>query len=45
MSALPDALRPWREWLSWFDPELAVQLGSLLQRLHPLMGPFRGTSQ
>jgi hypothetical protein len=45
MSALPDALRPWREWLSWFDPELALQLGSLLQRLHPLMGPFRGTSQ
>lgn len=45
MSELPDALRPWREWLSWFDPELAVQLGSLLQRLHPLMGPFRGSSQ
>jgi hypothetical protein len=41
-TSLPDALRPWREWLSWFDPELALQLGRLLQRLHPLMGPFRG---
>lgn len=45
MTSLPDALRPWREWLSWFDPELAVQLGPLLQRLHPLLGPFRGNNQ
>ena len=45
MKSLPDALRPWREWLSWFDPDLAMQLGSLLQRLHPLLGPFRGHSQ
>ena len=45
MNTLPETLRPWREWLSWFDPELAVQLGSLLQRLHPLFGPFRGNSQ
>jgi hypothetical protein len=44
MNALPDALRPWREWLSWFDPELVTQLGPLLQRLHPLLGPFRGQS-
>ena len=44
MNALPDALRPWREWLSWFDPDLAAQLGPLLQRLHPLLGPFRGQS-
>ena len=45
MTALPDALRPWREWLSWFDPELAVQIGPLLQRLHPLLGAFRGQNQ
>lgn len=45
MTTLPDALRPWREWLSWFDPELAAQVGSLLQRLHPLLGPFRGKTQ
>jgi hypothetical protein len=45
MTSLPDALRPWREWLSWFDPDLAVQLGPLLQRLHPLLGPFRGQRQ
>lgn len=44
MTALPDSLRPWREWLSWFDPDLATQLGPLLQRLHPLLGPFRGHS-
>lgn len=44
MNSLPEALRPWREWLSWFEPELALQLGRLLQRLHPLMGPFRGNS-
>lgn len=45
MTSLPDALRPWREWLSWFEPDLAEQLGLLLQRLHPLLGPFRGHSQ
>ena len=45
MTSLPDALRPWREWLSWFDPDLATQLGPLLQRLHPLLGPFRGSRQ
>lgn len=45
LTSLPDALRPWREWLSWFDPELAIHLGRLLQRLHPLMGPFRGNNQ
>jgi hypothetical protein len=27
------------------DPELAVELGPLLQRLHPLLGPFRGQNQ
>jgi hypothetical protein len=45
MTTLPDALRPWREWLSWFEPDLAVQLGPMLQRLHPLLGSFRGHSQ
>jgi hypothetical protein len=42
MTSLPDALRPWREWLSWFEPDLAVQLGPMLQRLHPLLGSFKG---
>jgi hypothetical protein len=45
MNALPEALRPWREWLNWFEPELAEQLGVLMQRLHPMLGPFRGSSQ
>jgi len=44
MSSLPDALRPWREWLSWFEPDLAIEIGALLQRLSPLLGPFRGKS-
>jgi hypothetical protein len=43
--ALPETLRPWREWLSWFDPELALELGPLLHRLHPLLGAFRGNNQ
>jgi hypothetical protein len=42
VKSLPDALHSWREWLSWFDPDLAAQLGLLLQRLHPLLGPFKG---
>jgi hypothetical protein len=42
VKSLPDALHPWREWLSWFEPDLATQLGPLLQRLHPLLGPFKG---
>jgi hypothetical protein len=42
VKSLPDALHPWREWLSWFDPDLATQLGPLLQRLHPLLGPLKG---
>jgi len=44
MTSLPDALRPWREWLSWFEPDLSVEIGILLQRLSPLLGPFRGKS-
>ncbi|WKB53371.1 hypothetical protein [Eleftheria terrae] len=39
---LPPSLQPWRRWLSDFGPELAVELGRLLQCLHPLLGSFRG---
>jgi hypothetical protein len=45
MTSLPDSLRPWREWLSWFEPELAAHVGAMLRQLHPLMGAFRGASQ
>ncbi|ALN92373.1 hypothetical protein [Lysobacter gummosus] len=38
---LPETLAPWRAWLDWFDPELAVIVGGLLLRLHPLLGAFR----
>lgn len=38
---LPETLTPWRAWLDWFDPELAVIVGGLLLRLHPLLGAFR----
>lgn len=39
---LPEALQPWRPWLSWFGPHLAEQLGTLIRTLAPLMGHFRG---
>ncbi|HET7867637.1 MAG TPA: hypothetical protein VFL86_24810 [Burkholderiaceae bacterium] len=42
---LPAALQPWHAWLRWFGPELAVQLGTLVQRLHPLLGRFHGRLQ
>jgi hypothetical protein len=42
MTTLPDPLRPWRQWLSWFEPDLVEQLGTMLQRLHPLLGSFKG---
>jgi hypothetical protein len=45
MTQLPAALVSWRTWLSWFDPELAVQIGHMMQRLHPLFGTFRGHRQ
>lgn len=38
---LPATLAPWRQWLDWFEPELAAALGDLLLRLHPLLGAFR----
>ena len=38
---LPDTLRPWHRWLSWFPPELAAELGEMLRRLHPLLGRFQ----
>ncbi len=42
---LPAALQPWHPWLQWFEPELAAQLGTLVQRLHPLLGRFHGRLQ
>lgn len=42
---LPAALQPWHPWLRWFAPELAAQLGTLVQRLHPLLGPFHDQPQ
>ncbi|RQP22489.1 hypothetical protein [Piscinibacter terrae] len=39
---LPDALESWRPWLSWFDADLAAQVGELLLRMHPWLGRFRG---
>lgn len=38
---LPATLAPWRQWLDWFDPELASAVGDCLLRLHPLLGAFR----
>ncbi|MET4726514.1 hypothetical protein ABIE09_000285 [Lysobacter enzymogenes] len=38
---LPATLAPWRQWLDWFDPQLASALGECLLRLHPLLGAFR----
>lgn len=45
VTSLPDALTPWAAWLKWFAPELAADIGPLLQRLQPLLGPFKGQSQ
>lgn len=44
-AALPAPLQPWHAWLQWFAPELALQLGHLLQRMHPLLGRFGGRRQ
>ena len=41
---LPRAFEPWRDWLGWFEPELAEQLGTLVQRLANLVGPARGAA-
>jgi hypothetical protein len=38
---LPKGLTPWSAWLQWFAPELAIEVGQLLQRLQPLLGPFK----
>jgi len=45
VTSLPEALTPWSVWLKWFAPELAADIGPLLQRLQPLLGPFKGHSQ
>lgn len=45
VTSLPEALTPWSAWLKWFAPDLGAELGSLLQRLQPLLGPFRGQDQ
>lgn len=35
---LPRALQPWREWLGWFDAELAEQVGEMVRRLSDMLG-------
>lgn len=45
VTSLPEALAPWSVWLKWFAPDLAAELGSLLQRVQPLLGPFKGQDQ
>lgn len=42
---LPDALKPWGPWLAWFTPDMAVELGALVQRMQPLLGRFRGQTR
>lgn len=42
---LPDALKPWSPWLAWFAPEMAAELGALVQRMQPLLGRFRGQTR
>lgn len=41
VTKLPEGLTPWSAWLRWFAPELALEVGQLLQRLQPLLGPFK----
>ena len=45
LSALPRALEPWSAALSLFPRELAVGLGSLVQRLSVAIGPLRRRDQ
>lgn len=40
MQHLPSPLLPWRQYLAWFDDELAAALGDLLRRLQPLLAPL-----
>lgn len=42
---LPAALQAWHPWLSWFTPELAAELGDVIQRMLPLLGRFQGRRQ
>ncbi|MGN7919359.1 hypothetical protein [Lysobacter sp. 22409] len=42
---VPEALKPWRPWLDWFDAEIVDLLGDLLLRLHPMLGAFRMRAQ
>jgi len=35
---LPRPLQSWRQWLGWFDPALAPQVGELVRRLSDLVG-------
>lgn len=39
---LPQALKPWSEWLEWFDPALLPGFADLLGRINPLLGPLLG---
>ena len=42
---LPASLHPWHDWLDWFSDDLAAEVGTLLYRLHPLLGRFHGSRQ
>jgi hypothetical protein len=42
---LPEALRPWREWLEWFAPQHLPLFADLLGRINPVLGPLRGRQQ
>ncbi|QDQ27026.1 hypothetical protein FNU76_12010 [Chitinimonas arctica] len=42
---MPAPLQAWHEWLAWFSPKLAPQLGGLLQKLSPLMGPYKANAR
>lgn len=39
---LPEALQPWRQWLTWFAPEHLPLFADLVARLNPILGPWRG---
>ncbi|QBH96339.1 hypothetical protein EKN56_07965 [Limnobaculum zhutongyuii] len=42
---LPEALRPWHSWLTWFAPEIYPGIAEFLRRLNPLLGPVRGENR
>jgi hypothetical protein len=39
---LPTALAPWSAWLNQMVPDLALELGEILKKINPLLGPLKG---